>query len=272
MGAQERHRAMARGSGGGGRGRDGEVAQVATTRGGVTNGAFIGWLGIICVEDPWIPRTPSFRIITPKPSTCPWTYVSDLVLASTREWNEGTISALFWPEDRDYILQIPLSFSNVPDLLIWHYSPNGIFSVHNAYHLALSLDSPAGSSTGRWDMASNLVKRLKSDSVGCPLCDFVAETPIHSLLHCSFARQVWALSGFQWSVAPGFQWSMINSHDQSVEEWFAGLILKLSSSDLHLAVMICWSIWWSRNLKLVNKDFLLPLQVVDFARHYLRAY
>ncbi|KAL0381479.1 UNVERIFIED_CONTAM: putative mitochondrial protein [Sesamum angustifolium] len=232
-------------------------------------------------QDPWIPRIPSFRIITPKPSSCPWTYVSDLVLASTREWNEVTISALFWPEDRDYILQIPLSFSNVPDLLIWHYSPNGIFSVRSAYHLALSLDSPANSSTGRWDRrmwqvvwqahipnkakvfmwqairnilptASNLVKRLKSESVGCPLCDFVAETPIHTLLHCSFARHVWALSSFQWSL--------INSHDQSVEEWFAGLILKLSSSDLHLAVMICWSIWWSRNLKLVNKDFLLPLQ------------
>ncbi|KAL0352088.1 UNVERIFIED_CONTAM: LINE-1 retrotransposable element O protein [Sesamum calycinum] len=236
-------------------------------------------------QDPWIPRTPSFRIITPKPSSCPWTYVSDLVLASTREWNEDTISALFWPEDRDYILQIPLSFSNVPDLLIWHYSSNGIFSVRSAYHLALSLGSPANSSTGRWDRrmwqvvwqahipnkakvfmwrairnilptASNLVKRLKSESVGCPLCDFVTETPIHTLLHCSFARQVWALSGFQWSL--------INSHDQSVEEWFTGLILKLSPSDLHLAVMICWSIWWSRNLKLVNKDFHPPLQVVDF--------
>ncbi|KAL0325489.1 UNVERIFIED_CONTAM: putative mitochondrial protein [Sesamum radiatum] len=126
-------------------------------------------------QDPWIPRTPSFRIITPKPSSCPWTYVSDLVLASTREWNEDTISAFVWPEDRDYILQIPLSFSNVPDLLIWHYSPNGIFSIRSAYHLALSLGSPANSSTGR-------------------------------------------------------------------------------------------------NLKLVNKDFHPPLQVVDFARHYLRAY
>ncbi|KAL0388103.1 UNVERIFIED_CONTAM: putative mitochondrial protein [Sesamum radiatum] len=166
----------------------------------------------------------------------------------------STISALFWPEDRDYILQIPLSFSNVPDLLIWHYSLNGIFSVRSAYHLALSLGSPANSSTGRWDKrmwqvvwqahipnkakvfmwraiqnilptANNLVKRLKSESVGCPLCDFVAETPIHTLLHCSFARQVWALSGFRWSLIN----FMINL-------WKNGLL------------------------------------VVDFARHYLHAY
>ncbi|KAL0445036.1 UNVERIFIED_CONTAM: putative mitochondrial protein [Sesamum latifolium] len=232
-------------------------------------------------QDPWIPRTPSFRIITPQPSNCPWMNVSNLLLTSTREWNEVVISALFWPEDRDYILQIPLSFSSVPDLLIWHYSPNGIFSVRSAYHLALSLDSPAGSSTGRWNSrvwralwqayipnkakvfmwraiqnilptASNLAKRLKSDSVVCPFCDFSAETPIHSLLYCSFARQVWALSGLRWST--------LDSHDQSVEDWFAGLVLKLSPSDLHLVVMICWSLWWSRNLKLINKDYLLPLQ------------
>ncbi|KAL0416512.1 UNVERIFIED_CONTAM: hypothetical protein Slati_3483100 [Sesamum latifolium] len=182
-----------------------------------------------------------------------------------REWNIRVISSLFWPEDKDLILQLPLSWGA---------------------HI-LSLGSRASSSVGRWDSrlwrvlwqanipnkvkifmwraicnilptASNLAKRMPLASVGCPLCALVDETPIHSLLYCSFARQVWALSGIQWSV--------IDSHIMSVEDWFFGLVEKVASSDLHLVVMISWTIWWSRNLKLAHKDFLLPLQVVDFAR------
>ncbi|KAK4424705.1 hypothetical protein Salat_1664100 [Sesamum alatum] len=36
--------------------------------------------------------------------------------------------------------------------------------------------------------------------------------------------------------------------------------------------MICWTVWWSQNLKLARKPFLLPMQVVDFARSYLSAF
>ncbi|KAL0303476.1 UNVERIFIED_CONTAM: hypothetical protein Sradi_6215700 [Sesamum radiatum] len=51
--------------------------------------------------------------------------------------------SLFWPEDWEFIFQIPLSFSKEMDVMVWHHSNSGIFSV---YHLALSMASPASSS------------------------------------------------------------------------------------------------------------------------------
>ncbi|KAL0442469.1 UNVERIFIED_CONTAM: hypothetical protein Slati_1969600 [Sesamum latifolium] len=36
--------------------------------------------------------------------------------------------------------------------------------------------------------------------------------------------------------------------------------------------MLCWTIWWSRNLKLAKQAVLLPLQVVEFAQTYLSAF
>ncbi|KAL0426169.1 UNVERIFIED_CONTAM: hypothetical protein Sradi_1151700 [Sesamum radiatum] len=162
-----------------------------------------------------------------------------------------------------------------------------------AYHLALSLTSSAGSSNDRWcrnswravwqahvpnkvklflwrairyilPTASNLRRRLSHEAVSCPFCDFSDESPIHTLLRCSFARQVWALSGLRWYDIDSLAWS--------VEEWFQALTLKLSATDFSLVAMFCWTIWWSRNLKLANKPFLLPPQVVEFARNYLSAF
>ncbi|KAL0314689.1 UNVERIFIED_CONTAM: hypothetical protein Sangu_2313300 [Sesamum angustifolium] len=112
------------------------------------------------------------------------------------------------------------------DLLVWHYSPNGLFSVRSAYHLALSLTSSAGFSNDRWcrnswravwqahvpnkvklflwrairdilPTARNLRRRLSHEAVSCPFCDFSDESPIHMLLRCLFERQVWALSGLR---------------------------------------------------------------------------
>ncbi|KAL0461471.1 UNVERIFIED_CONTAM: hypothetical protein Slati_0034700 [Sesamum latifolium] len=181
----------------------------------------------------------------------------------------------------------------MPDLLIWHYSNTGLFTVRSAYHLALSLAAPARTSKERWSRrtwqqiwqahvpnkakiflwrairnilptAMKLQKRLPFGTFCCPFCELEAEQPIHTLLKCPFARQVWALSCIRWST--------LDENVMSVEDWVQTLVLKLSPSDFELAMMLCWTIWWSRNLKLANKAFLLPLQVVDFARSYLAAF
>ncbi|KAL0330040.1 UNVERIFIED_CONTAM: hypothetical protein Sradi_4990700 [Sesamum radiatum] len=145
--------------------------------------------------------------------------VSELIDEDLRAWNEGMVNNLFWPEDRDLILQIPLSLVWSTDLLVWHYSSNGMFPVRSAYHLALALSRPASSSGVRWSRqtwskiwqahmpnkakvfiwrairnilptASNLHKRLPHEVFCCPLCEEVTKTPLHTFLRCSFARQV----------------------------------------------------------------------------------
>ncbi|KAL0318628.1 UNVERIFIED_CONTAM: putative mitochondrial protein [Sesamum angustifolium] len=194
-------------------------------------------------KDPWLPRAPSFRVITP-PLLGAQLKVCDLILEHTREWDVEAVQSLFWLEDSTLILQIPLSFSGVGDLLVWHFSSNGLFSVRSAYHLAVSMASQEGPSREQWcsgtwrkvwqarvpnkvkvftwravrnilPTAVNLRRRMPFDEFFCPFCGCESETPIHTLLHCVFSRQ---------------------------------------------------------NLKLANKAFLLPLQVVDFARSYLVAF
>ncbi|KAL0411508.1 UNVERIFIED_CONTAM: hypothetical protein Slati_3740500 [Sesamum latifolium] len=129
------------------------------------------------------------------------------------------VQSLFWPEDSTLILHIPLNFVGAQDILIWHYSSTGLFTVRSAYHLALSLASRAETSTARWSRstwqkiwqaqvpnkaklfiwravrnilptAMNLKKRLPFDTFSCPFCANETEQPIHTLLHCTFARQV----------------------------------------------------------------------------------
>ncbi|KAL0372255.1 UNVERIFIED_CONTAM: hypothetical protein Scaly_0907100 [Sesamum calycinum] len=99
-------------------------------------------------KDPWLPRTPFFRAITPNSYSVRGLRVCDLILEDTRKWNVIVVNTFFWPEDQDIIMQIPLSFSRKGDIMIWHYPNSGVFSVCSAYRLALSKASPATSSSG----------------------------------------------------------------------------------------------------------------------------
>ncbi|KAL0448005.1 UNVERIFIED_CONTAM: putative mitochondrial protein [Sesamum latifolium] len=81
---------------------------------------------------------------------------------------------------------------------------------------------------------------------------------------CSFARQVWACSNFRWFN--------IGAPASSVEDWFRSILLKLQPTEFDLVLMVCWAVWWSKNLKTLNKAFLFPQQTVDFARSYLLAF
>ncbi|KAK4401671.1 putative mitochondrial protein [Sesamum angolense] len=56
------------------------------------------------------------------------------------------LTDIFLPLDCEVILGIPLGRTVCEDLLIWHYSTNGLFSVRSAYHLACSMEeSPCSS-------------------------------------------------------------------------------------------------------------------------------
>ncbi|KAK4382674.1 hypothetical protein Sango_2849800 [Sesamum angolense] len=210
---------------------------------------------------PWIPRTLSFRVITPNPHDTRVLHVSDLILEDTSEWDVGVVNDLFWLEDRDLILQILLSLIGTLYLLVWHYSSSGLFFVKSSYNLALFLASWGGASRVRWCRNTSRVVWQVNIPNKAKFCSSDTEFPIHTLLCCSFAHQVWGLFGVHWYD--------IDSMDLSVEEWLNSLSLKLSPFDFSLVVMICWTIWWSRNLKCANRDFLPPLQVVDFAHSYL---
>ncbi|KAL0316167.1 UNVERIFIED_CONTAM: putative mitochondrial protein [Sesamum radiatum] len=88
---------------------------------------------------PWIPRSSSFRPITPVATNDPNLLVSALIDHELGTWKHDRLRDLFLPVDVEAILKIPLGRTSQPDFAVWHYSADGRFSVRSAYHLVWSM-------------------------------------------------------------------------------------------------------------------------------------
>ncbi|KAK9989560.1 hypothetical protein SO802_029799 [Lithocarpus litseifolius] len=62
----------------------------------------------------------------------------------TRRWRADRVRALFHPFEAETILNIPLSYSVSKDSIIWVGNKRGIFTVKNAYYVALPLVEEPG--------------------------------------------------------------------------------------------------------------------------------
>ncbi|KAK6141588.1 hypothetical protein DH2020_024656 [Rehmannia glutinosa] len=62
--------------------------------------------------------------------------VSNLIMNSTRMWNDKLIYDIFEPEDAKAITSIPLSAIRVEDKLIWNFAKDGRYTVKSGYKLA----------------------------------------------------------------------------------------------------------------------------------------
>ena len=66
---------------------------------------------------------------------------SELIDPVTGKWDTELIRDIFWEEDADLILQMPLRDGAV-DFLAWHFDTKGVFSVKQAYKLKRALFEP----------------------------------------------------------------------------------------------------------------------------------
>lgn len=85
-------------------------------------------------NDKWIPALSLFKIMSPQqlPRS---TLVCDL-FTSSRQWNVHLLKQVFWDQEVEAIVQIPLLSLANHDRLIWHYERNGKYSVKSGYRLA----------------------------------------------------------------------------------------------------------------------------------------
>lgn len=85
-------------------------------------------------ESPWINEDGNFHLITPRPESCsfPW-HVADIIEPNTGGWDRSLIEQPFWPVDWDRIYATPIGAPTVEDRTVWHYSPNGRFTVKSCY-------------------------------------------------------------------------------------------------------------------------------------------
>lgn len=136
------------------------------------------------------------------------------------------VETLFWDDDSNAILQIPISSAEM-DVRVWNYTKHGHYVVKSGYYLAQRIQkqtelSRVGQSSStvddNWDWIwkikmPNKIKIflwrvLKSslptlDALNrrglntndmCPVCKQHSESILHFLRDCSFARLYWAVS------------------------------------------------------------------------------
>jgi hypothetical protein len=75
----------------------------------------------------WIPRQGSLKPSRRGNFRIGW--VSDLINAQTRSWDEQTIWRVFYPHDADAILAIKLTPRSTDDFIAWSQEDNGLFTV-----------------------------------------------------------------------------------------------------------------------------------------------
>jgi hypothetical protein len=85
-------------------------------------------------QDPWIPSSPSRKIISSRGNAV-ITKVSELLDPYTGGWDVALLSNLFSPVDVGRILQIPVNYQAFDDFLAWCFTKHGRYTVRSGYHV-----------------------------------------------------------------------------------------------------------------------------------------
>ncbi|XP_048628012.1 uncharacterized protein LOC125608690 [Brassica napus] len=217
-----------------------------------------------------------------------------LIDHASRRWNYGALNDNFVPGDVEIINRNQPVVSR-EDFFVWKYNKSGLISVKSAYWLASSLKTsnrlrdviclpsinPIKEKVWAlhtspklkvflWKMLSEalpvaeLIKArgLKVDDL-CQICGFVEESINHLMFDCTYARQIWALSGIP-NPENGF-------HQSSIYVNFNYLLelkkLRWGFTDLRsLWPWIMWTIWKTRNALLFEGTRFSPLEVFNKAK------
>ncbi|CAL1401342.1 unnamed protein product [Linum trigynum] len=220
--------------------------------------------------------------------------VAEVIEPAGGQWSDQKLSQWFDPPTCAAIKAIPLPRLPVADRLVWHNTPEGIFTVKSAYHLAVTLDRRQGcwrSEVSWMDKASwvrvwgaNLPPKLKvfvwqilnrllptTEALiakgvpvlpRCPVCWAESETLEHLFLFCPVARALWDYSGLA-SLGEG-----LPQHTFPLFlKWLMALLTQ--PPVLMSVVAILWRIWRSRNwVVFEGKQFGFPGLLRQYNQQY----
>ena len=224
-------------------------------------------------EDKWLPTPTTYKVISPPQLFDDFLMVLALIDEDTRRWKVDTLKSLFLPFEVETILNILLSYSLPEDKIIWVGNKKGEFSVKSAYYVALfvinSSDSgecPHGDPrTPLWKRIrqlkippkiriftwkacvnalptmSNLRRRGVNTDRLCPVCGLEAESICHALLKCGSVKRILDL----WNESP----IVIRAENMYFSYLALNLVDAGTPRDMELLVVVAWTIWHSRKLK-----------------------
>ncbi|XP_017250538.1 uncharacterized protein LOC108221151 [Daucus carota subsp. sativus] len=211
--------------------------------------------------------------------------VASLLCTNTKEWDRAVVIDVLNEIDQAYVLNIPLSASNHVDSFFWHLEESGIYSVKSAYRLlqtqkgAWHAEENDKIWTIQWSIQAppkslNLVWRALSDCLPtlsqlqlkrvpvhnlCPNCQMEVETILHSLVFCPCARECWLM------LFPGLQLPTLSCF----KSWMLYIFSKVEKNKYAEIIVLCWSIWRSRNELVWNQKSTTRTRTVAAAMQYL---
>ena len=176
------------------------------------------------------PTSTTYKICSPLKDIDDFPMVSSLIDENIRWWRSDRVKALFYPDEAETILNIPLSYNMSDDSIIWVVKKKGVFTVKSAYYVALPLVKESGlgeCSTGdyraplwrkMWHLklptkmrifawracVNGLPTHLNMERRGievdakCPLCEKAIESTEHALLYYGKICDVW----WNWQSCP----------------------------------------------------------------------
>lgn len=103
----------------------------------------------------------------------------------------------------------------------------------------------------------NLVRRKVKLDTQCLRCSHFEESNAHLFWYCKYARKVWKQSGI-WHILRGFPCG-------SVGDLFCWVVDHGTLMEFNLFVVICWSLWYSRNQLVFQGKFLSFAEVINKA-------
>lgn len=241
-------------------------------------------VNIKILGQPWLLEDNNPYITTRSPAIDNQT-VSSLFCTDRKEWEVDIIKDVFNERDQQSILNIRLDDSSTVDELYWRLENTGIYSVKSAYKLLQmqggNWHTDDNSSVWRelWRIkapprALNLVWRAMSNCLPtltqlqykhvsvqswCPVCTEEAETIMHCLVSCQFAKQCWEILNLN------------VSYDQNTEfkTWIEERFKSGTDKQRAESVTLCWAIWRARNDLVWNQKSSTVNRVVASAKQSL---
>jgi ribonuclease HI len=257
-------------------------------------------------EDNWIPSSHNLKIMTPR-GTNILTSVADLINPIDGLWDEDIIQDIFWPVDAHRILQIPLT-PNREDLVAWHHSKIGLFSVRSAYYCQWdhkfgrhnrNTNIAEGANNEVWKSLWNLeipnkikifgwrvlhamipcrgvlANRHIGNTGGCPICLSDCEDIKHLLFSCARAKQIWSDLGLSELIESVME--VDRSGSVVIEEIIrrGDRVEAIGNIGLAEIVLIAgWYIWWERRQLVhgekVQTTFRSAMSIRVLAMNYMK--
>ena len=70
--------------------------------------------------------------------------ICDLINSKAKQWDREMVDQLLSKEDAQHVCAIPISRIGTPNVMVWHYTKTGDYTVRSGYHLLKSLENNNG--------------------------------------------------------------------------------------------------------------------------------